>query len=718
LAGKLFYFVLFLGIVFGCLYAAFRIQKHQGFLPEDRETFAAFFPYMAKKQGIWLGIATACEIFGGFTFGFIVLCFAVAPMFYLRVKPTGPDPVFASKKELELQADEDSKKWLASLGSNASERANKIEAIFAQRSQTISASHFGEWSSWTQDRQLGAIEHKGYLKCTFSRSLANMNYREREWLRVAERLNSAVDGTNKEYRGWRAAILWGDGKGQFSQSQWLGVQANEATAAVAEGMAALGLTFDRSLDALSNHAHMVANDVNANPAVQTICKQAISIATGGGDTGFLTPADVPTSVFKPESEYAIRLGTFDDGTWLTFSNSGALVTIAGPGSGKSQGHVIPNLLQWKAPAVVLDVKGELYDKTAKWRAANVGPVYRFAPTDPANSHHYNPLAFVSEHPDEIWKDARLLTDMLIVPSGNKDNQFWDSKAKELVTAAVAYICVSSPPAQRNMSKLLDIIHGGAPLQEMIVGLKLSPAAQAVPAMGRAATALMEMNEKTKGDVLATVQTSFHGWEDAPVARITDRCDWSPLDLKSGSAGAHPTVYICLKSSEMSIYLSILRVFIAQHIRMLTSKAQTEADRSKVLPILFLLDELPQLKEMPPVTEAIDVGAGYGLRIWMFAQSLGQLREAYPNADGMIGACVVRTYMNPSGADGLAESLSKELGYKDSLTDGSRVPKVEPAELAGPKWENLQLVFGRNTLPARLNKNPAWKDSELAARMKL
>jgi len=62
-----------------------------------------------------------------------------------------------------------------------------------------------------------------------------------------------------------------------------------------------------------------------------------------------------------------------------------------------------------------------------------------------------------------------------------------------VTAAVAYICYSFPPAQRSMSKLLEIIHGGSALDAMIVGLRT---AVNIRAMVMAGTSLAEMNEKT------------------------------------------------------------------------------------------------------------------------------------------------------------------------------------------------------------------------------
>jgi type IV secretion system protein VirD4 len=136
------------------------------------------------------------------------------------------------------------------------------------------------------------------------------------------------------------------------------------------------------------------------------------------------------------------------------------------------------------------------------------------------------------------------------------------------------------------------------------------------------------------------------------------------------------------------------------------------------PILVMLDELPRLRYMAPVDEALNIGRKYGLRLWMFAQSVGQFQTAYPNGDGMLGSCAVRIFMNPSGADGLAERVSEELGYVDSINDNSRRRLVEAADLAGPSYKDRQIVMAMGTKPAMVSKNFAFAHPELNRRMNL
>jgi type IV secretion system protein VirD4 len=279
--------------------------------------------------------------------------------------------------------------------------------------------------------------------------------------------------------------------------------------------------------------------------------------------------------------------------------------------------------------------------------------------------------------------------------------------RTVLTAAIAYVCYSNPPEERPMHAVLDILFGGKPWDQMIVGLTM---AIDVRVMMQHATGLSPMNEKTLSSVLQTARSSLSAWSGERVARAAPKSDWNPLDLRDGT---NPTIYIYIRPNEVEAYLSLLRVFIGEHIRVLTGG---QVPPHGAPPILFMLDELPRLRYMAPVDEALSIGRKYGLRLWLFAQSVGQLKTAYENADGMLGSCAVRIFMNPGGADGLAERLSEQLGYVDSIADHSRKRLVEAAELAGPAFKDQQIVLGVGTKPARIRKDFAYLDPALTARM--
>ncbi|MER9458163.1 TraM recognition domain-containing protein [Mesorhizobium sp. M0478] len=156
---------------------------------------------------------------------------------------------------------------------------------------------------------------------------------------------------------------------------------------------------------------------------------------------------------------------------------------------------------------------------------------------------------------------------------------------------------------------------------------------------------------------------------------------------------------------------MLRVIIGQTVNQLC-RAAPEADSRTVT---FFLDELPRLGRMDVIEEALDIGRGFGVRLWMFCQNIGQLDNAYPNAQGMMKSCAIRAFMNPD--EQTAHSLSQNLGQRESVLDGSRRPLAEASQLSGPDFANQVIVFGRSSHAARLEKCFAFADRVTAPRMK-
>lgn len=656
--------------------------------------------------------------------GFIILIALGVLVYKLVLKPvfrslgrSGKDSLEAWQRQ-EIEAD---KQWLAQLGPSHERRIPAIERLFEDRTATLSSTYCVSWKRFKEDREMTDADRKGKKRAqvdarvlmTVSRNLAGLDNRERTYLRVAELLNSADDGSRRQYRHWRTALLFGDGKGNVSNVSWNGLPLSNSTfdEAVAAAAKYADLNVDKTINFVHERASQVLASADGGPYHRAVLGELTAAITPGGGGSWLKASDIVPDKSPYERKnpyYPLSIGTLADGSPLTYSGEGSMVTIAPPGSGKTECNVYPNLLNWPGPAIVLDISGEIYDKTAEWRRQNVGPVFKFSPLEPEDSAKYNPLTCVNSHPDFIWEDCRLLAEMMIVPSLSNE-PFWENEARTVLTAAIAYVCYSNDPGDRPMHAVLDILHGGETWDRMVLGLK---AAVDVRVMTQHATSLKSMNEKTRASVLQTARSSLGAWAGERVARSTLRSDWRPEDLRDGS---NPTVYIYIKPNEVDAYLSLLRVFIGQHIRVLTGG---DVPKKGSPPILVMLDELPRLRYMAPIDEALSIGRKYGLRLWMFAQSIGQFQTAYENADGMLGSCAVRIFMNPSGADGLAEKISEELGYVESVNDNSRRRLVEAAELAGPAYEHLQIVLARGSKPASVTKNYAWKNDELKRRMDL
>jgi type IV secretion system protein VirD4 len=97
------------------------------------------------------------------------------------------------------------------------------------------------------------------------------------------------------------------------------------------------------------------------------------------------------------------------------------------------------------------------------------------------------------------------------------------------------------------------------------------------------------------------------------------------DLREGQT----SIYLIIPPDYLTEYRSVLRVLIGIAMRELRM-SYGASDQEKP-PVLFLLDEFPQLAYMRPIEEALLYLAGYNVRFWFFVQDISQLQLHYPNS---------------------------------------------------------------------------------------
>ena len=112
-------------------------------------------------------------------------------------------------------------------------------------------------------------------------------------------------------------------------------------------------------------------------------------------------------------------GSFVSGTYDQFPHA----LIAAPTrSGKGVGYVIPNTLLFPGSCVVMDVKGEIFEATARHRLAQGDEVFRIAPFDFEHpTHRYNPLERIARiaDTDQRFTELSKLASYFLIPKNEK-----------------------------------------------------------------------------------------------------------------------------------------------------------------------------------------------------------------------------------------------------------------------------------------------------------
>lgn len=559
-----------------------------------------------------------------------------------------------------------------------------------------------------------AAEHalKGAV---FRRTLRDMTDAERATLRLADLLAHVGQIERRERLAIFAPIVWNKGQGWLSiggpiKSADLLAELRETLTTLIEGH----LGPSQSATERLQHALRAALGPDSRLTGRERATLERLLVTGAK---WMAPSEAVTALVYglPMRPSALRLGRIEGSdSELVYDRNESLITIAPPGQGKSQ-SVMRNLLTMDGGAVVIDIKGELYDQTAVWRAKNVGPVYRFAPSDPENSISFNPLDNIRPKLADAYEDAQKLVNLLMVPAEAGKKDYWDKRGLSLLADAIldAALHEVGPEADRTMSSIFDRLYlqssgpdgpekgiEGTELALWLEGLERSK----VKKLMRTAKALREMPHKVRESVTDTARTHIDTWQAPRIEDLTARSTFDPLTLRRDKA----TLYICISMDELDQYTSFFRALIGQTFYTL---CRGEADRNAPV-VTFFLDEMPKLHRLDILETALDLGRGYGVRLWMFAQNLGQLKQYYANPDGFLQNSYVRQYM---GIDlTLASKLSKELSERHGLIDGRRKPLVEPHELTGETFRDLTLTIAQGHAPARVVK--AFGYSEYADRI--
>ena len=572
----------------------------------------------------------------------------------------------------------------------------------------------------------------GHVHFTLSKHAALLQPAEREALRVAWTLYVLGKTSYQDFLNRVMVIIWSNGDCSLTDCMTayntLKKEEDDFSLPVSLLSAPGQLEFDRrgfiqffisnklALNAqgvvsdLMNMVERLYRDIDKleDWEAKTI-EQLYSRVHGGNE--WLGSSDIENSIYKDDkSPYRLLLGLHEErGDFLRYSGDEALITIAPPGAGKSQCQVIPNLIAWPGSAIVLDIKGELYEQTAGHRQREYGEVVKFDVFDPETAA-FNPFDFMSDSIDNLWSDANFLADMMIVQT-DSSQPFWEQSARKIVQCILCAMVLNGEA--RTLRFVLKALSNREMLKECAYELQNS-GNDDLEDLGADIMHSINLEANNGSNVLATVlqqaTLSLNGLRGEQIKRCTAQSDWKPLDFRTTSK----TLYIVLRPGKVVEYLPLLRMVVGIHLEQLRRQIPDEASR----PILFMLDEMPQLRNMQPIIDTLATGRQYKLRLWMFAQSKGQLEQAYGDADSMISQCAIKCYMNPSGAEGdnLAQALSLALGTREGFADGRQVPLVEPFELTGPEYKDKIITLGRGAKPAVLTKVPAYQHKMFADKM--
>lgn len=371
---------------------------------------------------------------------------------------------------------------------------------------------------------------KGIEGASLTRTLRDMTEAERASLRLADMLEALGVFNRIDVVRVRIPIVWNGGKCAVSFGP-VNIRADKITA-IREGLRIIILaTFGDVTQGLEKVQEGLRRSLGSDILPEDVRVSLERYVVRGAR--WMTPHEGRSALVRnPSSPSVVRLGTFTGSPQeLLFDMNESLLTIAPPGSGKSQALVLRNLLHMRSPAVVLDIKGEMFRGSQRWRKENIGEVIMFSPTTPKLSQHYNPLDAVRANPFHVWEDARKLADLLVVPSAKGDTYF-ENRARDMIATAIADVAQSEPDDARTMASVLDRLYVSD--DETIIAW-CDHLASLSTQLRRQGDALRGMPAKQREAVFDEARRHLEVWQSPALEQITARSDFSHHSLRMSNA---------------------------------------------------------------------------------------------------------------------------------------------------------------------------------------
>ena len=306
------------------------------------------------------------------------------------------------------------------------------------------------------------------------------------------------------------------------------------------------------------------------------------------------------------------------------------VLVVGPTrSGKTTCLVVPNLLEWRGPAIVTSTKGELLALTAA-RRQRIGPVYVYDPTgeiaDQFPSVSWSPLVGCDDL-DRAWMVAAWLCAGLQQGTSRGDNDWahWAESGKLLIAPLLfAAACAGLTVVDVQMwIHGFDLITPSGLLDEIVHDPDHPGADDAVRALTMIAS-IDQRPERERGTVFSTVMRIVNVFNERAVAASAVTSRFEPRSFLERNG----TLYLCTPRLAperiASLFVGVLMTVVTE------AYAVAEASpRGRLHSDLGLfLDELANVVPIEDLPALASQGAGRGVLLLSIVQDLSQLRARY------------------------------------------------------------------------------------------
>lgn len=371
---------------------------------------------------------------------------------------------------------------------------------------------------------------------------------------------------------------------------------------------------------------------------------------------FLDPSTLPVEDWRTAE--GIILGKVGTRLIKRPSNGvGNLMVFSLPGGGKTTSQIIPSALRFDGSVLAIDIKGDILHYTRDYRNIKI-----FAPDDPKNSVHYNPLHGIDLLSEIERKNYIEQISYIILPdSQDKDGKYFVEGGRDYFNGVAMYMLdqnieTTFPEIAR------AIVNDNAFDWAKRIACSSSEIAKSF------VCSYIGSNEKNVAGAYSTIVKAIRPFAFGSLSILLDGSPDSitPETLESGH-----DIYIEIPQDKIKLYSPITSILVQQFMTMFMRRPDRSVS-DVTRPILFLLDEFPQLQlDFDTLNAALSTLRSKGVSLFLAMQSVSQLIQKYGDAGfrSIVDNCPYISIMSAQDPES-REFFSKICGTKKVLKIGT------------------------------------------------
>lgn len=440
-------------------------------------------------------------------------------------------------------------------------------------------------------------------------------------------------------------------------------------------------------------------------------------------------------------------------TFIRATQPLSCLVVAPPGTGKTASIALPNLFSIENSCVVLDIKGELYQKTAGYRQKHFNnEILRFSPFSDDNTMFFNPFdKTVIEKMNfvQMMKLAEQVASTIFVGEKGKESDHWIVSAKTLFTFFALYYMqrykhtdlaqlAQAPKADyyyelkgeflrecQKKNEDTNKTERNFEIDTFKVFMKQTSNDDDLDEITRnQARAYSTAAETEFASIKSTYDTFMKVFISPQVAKAVSKMSFNYEDLREKKI----TLYVVIDSNDIEILAPLVRILIESIFKYLMTTENSNPDKF----IYFILDEFVRFGKMSYLLEAPALCRSYGLIPVYITQSYEQIKKYYGDDDQKIikanvGYQVVFRMNSPEDAKILSdtigdltrEKVSQSKGNLDFFKRNDSVSNegyklITPQDIMSNPSDQIYILIGgyfNRPIKAKVNfwfKNPAWQ----------